>query len=73
MAGVNFTDTDDWYQEACALYPEEDEDLDARYNLVKDHYIQLFQNQVAQTAQSMCIVVVCHAGFMFEMPGRFNA
>ena len=38
LGGVEIVDTDDYYEEVKKLYPEEDEDLNRRYDMVSKHY-----------------------------------
>ena len=69
LGGVNVVDTNDWYTEATQLYPEDDDTLPVRYNLVTDY----FKNFPVPQGKSICIVVVSHAAFNLELPRRFNA
>ena len=67
--GVSIVDTPDWYQECCDLFPESDEDLERRYDLVRDYY----KGYLVDQGKSVCVIVATHAAFNFNIPKRFNA
>ena len=69
LQGVDVIDTEDWYSEANQLYPEEDDSLAKRYDLVTQYY----KNIQVPANKSICIIVVSHAAFNFNLPKRFNA
>ena len=71
--GVSIVDTDDWYTDACALFPESDEDLNRRYDLVRDYY-KGYQTRDAQgKKKNVCVIVATHAAFNFNLPSRFGS
>lgn len=69
LHGVQILDTSDWYNDAKAIYPETDEALTERYNIVANYY----KNAPVTTGKSTCIIVVTHAAFPYNLPERFNA
>ena len=69
LGGIQIQDTDDWYAEALKLYPETDESIENRYDLVKDYYCGL----PIQKGKKICVIVVTHAAFNFNLPRRMNA
>ncbi len=61
-------DTQDWYTEVCALYPESREDMQRRYDLVTDHYKRYPIDQ----GKNLCLIVATHQPFLYNLPERFN-
>ena len=66
---MDVVDTEDWTAEAGQLYPETDETLENRYDLVAEYY----KNYPVPQGKSMCVVIVTHAAFNLHLPKRFNA
>ena len=66
---MEVVDTDDWLAEANQLFPETDESLPARYDLITEYY----RNYPVPAGKSMSVIVATHAAFNLNLPKRFNA